>query len=121
MSCRRILLAVAVAVSVTARAAQASWLIGADAGVGVPTGTFHDLWSTGFSGQLSASYLINPRVAAGLDVSYSKFGTASGYQALLDFIHPRAGDHLTPVHYGVHRDHLVPVRGGSKLNHDAGA
>src|SRR5262245_35763253 len=116
MSCRRLLLAVTLAMIVTTPGAQAAWLIGADAGVGIPTGTFGDLWSSGFSGGISASYLVNPRFAAGIDLSYSKFGTTSDYPNLLDFIDPGASDDLTSRQYGVHGDYKIPVNGGSKFS-----
>jgi hypothetical protein len=113
---RRILLAVALAVIVTTPSAHASWLIGADAGVGIPTGTFSDLWGSGFSGGISASYLVNPRFAAGVDISHSKFGTTSDYQALLDFIDPGASDDFTSWQYGVHGDYMIPVGSESKFS-----
>jgi outer membrane protein W len=113
---RRVLLAGLIAISTVASNAHASWLIGADAGIGIPTGTFGDLWTSGFSGGISASYVLNPRFAAGIDVSYAKFGTTSDYQALLDFIDPGASDDFTSWQYGVHGDYMIPVGSGSKLS-----
>jgi hypothetical protein len=116
MSGPRILLAVWLAALLAASSAHASWLLGANAGVAMPAGTFSDLWGSGFSSGISAGYMLNPRFAAGVDASYSRFGTTSDYQALLNFIDPGASDVFTAWRYGVHGDYMIPVGSESKFS-----
>ena len=99
-----------------ASGARASWLIGADGGIALPAGTFNKVWSSGFSASLSASYLLNPRFAVGLDGSHNSFGTASDYQALLDFLDPGASETFTTWQLGAHGNWIIPVSGSSKFS-----
>src|SRR5262245_28649127 len=116
MTCRRVLLLVLLAMATITGSARASWLLGADAGVAAPTGTLSDLWSSGFTGGVSASYLLSPRFAVGIDGSYNSFGTTSDYQALLDFIDPGASNDFTIWQLGAHGHWMVPVGQGGKFS-----
>jgi outer membrane protein W len=110
MPWQRTLLTVVLAATTVAPSAQASWLIGADAGVGIPTGAYSDFWSSGFFGGVAASYMLDPRFALGVDVSYTNFGTSSDYQSLLDFLDPGASNEFTTWQYGIHGNWMIPVK-----------
>jgi len=110
------LLAAAFATAVVAPSAQASWLINANAGVGIPTGDFSDFWASGFLVGAAASYLVRPQFAIGVDGSYLKNDTSDDYQALLDFLDPGAEDQFTYQQYGVHGKWMIPTGSGSRVS-----
>lgn len=99
-----------------ASSARASWLVEADAGLGIPTGSFSDFWSSGFLAGVSASYLLSPRFAVGVDVSHTSFGPSDDYQALLDFLDPGADNQFMVWRYGAHGKWMVPTGSGRRVS-----
>ena len=113
---RRAVFLFLVVMACVATGARASWLIGADGGIAFPAGTFNKVWSSGFSASLSASYLLSPRFAVGLTGSRNGFGTASDYQAFLDFLDPGASETFTAWQFGAHGNWMIPVSDSSKFS-----
>ena len=109
-------LIVALAAAAFPLTARASWILDADIGRGMPTGSFDDFWSSGFHGGIAASYLLSPRFAVGADGSYTSFGPSDDYQALLDFLDPGAENTFSIWHLGVHGKWMVPFPSEGRLH-----
>lgn len=113
---RRAIFLFMVVMAWAAAGARASWVIGADGGIALPAGTLNKVWSSGFSASLSASYMLSPRFAVGLDASHNRFGTSSDYQALLDFLDPGASESFATWQFGAHGNWMIPVSDSSKFS-----
>ena len=110
------LLAVVIGTMTLAPGARASWTLGADLGIAIPTSTFSDAWSSGFFAGISATYALNPRFAVGAGIARAGFGMTSDYQDLLDLTDPGAENDFSAWQYGIHGRYRLPLGSGAKLD-----
>jgi len=69
---KKVILLLVVALSVVTASAQIK--VGLNGGVGIPMGTFGDVFNTGFGGGISGEYLITPNISIGLNAGIYSFG-----------------------------------------------
>jgi len=81
------------------RANAGPWVLDANAGVGIPTGTFSDAWKSGLMVGGALDYHTGP-LALGFDLSYVKNSPSADFQDALDVA--AADDDFRFVHYGGH-------------------
>lgn len=100
MDWRRILvIAVFLSAIAAVRAEAGPWVFDANAGVGIPTGTFSDAWKSGLMLGGALDYTSAP-LAIGFDLSYVKNHPSDDFQNSLDVL--GADDDFRFVHYGAH-------------------
>jgi opacity protein-like surface antigen len=83
------------------------WLIGANAGLGIPIGDFGDSWKAGPLVGASVEYALTPQLVVGVDGSYMKNKPSKDAAAELALL--SADDKFKFVHYGVHGKWIAPM------------
>jgi opacity protein-like surface antigen len=87
---------------------SATWLLEANAGVGLPQGDFGDFWGSGLLIGGSVGYLSAP-FEIGADLNFLSNDPSDDYQALLDGVD--AEDEFSFVQYGVHARWMPTMQG----------
>lgn len=87
---------------------SATWLLEANAGVGMPQGDFGDFWGSGLLIGGSLGYLSAP-FEIGADVNFLSNDPSDDYQAILD--NDDAEDEFSFVQYGVHARWMPATQG----------
>lgn len=88
--------------------ASATWLLEANAGVGMPQGDFGDFWGSGLLIGGSVGYLSAP-FEIGADVNFLSNDPSDDYQSDLDVL--GAEEEISFVQYGVHARWMPPMQG----------
>ncbi|TMQ55684.1 MAG: porin family protein [Candidatus Eisenbacteria bacterium] len=83
------------------------WLIGANAGLGIPISDFGDSWKTGPLVGASVGYALTPQLTVGVDGSYMKNKPSKDYAAELALL--SAKDEIKFIHYGMHGKWVAPT------------
>jgi opacity protein-like surface antigen len=108
MKSKILLVFLSAAVLASPTPSSATWLLEANAGVGMPQGDFGDFWGSGLLIGGSVGYLSAP-FEIGADVNFLSPDPSDDYQADLDLID--AEDEFSFVQYGVHARWMPPMQG----------
>ena len=87
---------------------SATWLLEANAGVGIPQGDFGDFWGSGLLVGGSVGYLSAP-FEIGADINFLSNDPSDDYQGVLDAI--GAEEEVSFTQYGVHARWMPPMQG----------
>lgn len=102
------LIALLMLATLAPRADAGSWLIDANAGVGIPTGDFSDAWKSGLIVGGALDYSSAP-FAIGIDASWLKNHPSADFQNVLDVL--GADDDFRFVQYGAHMKWMPQTSG----------
>jgi Outer membrane protein beta-barrel domain len=105
---RNLALVAVLVLALIPRPGTCSWLIGANAGVGIPTGSFSDYFKSGLLIGGSVGYVSTP-FEIGADASWQKNNPSDDYQAALDLA--SADGEAQFLQYGVHANWMPSTSG----------
>src|SRR5688572_22879086 len=108
MKSKVLLVLLSAVVLVSPTQGSATWLLEANAGVGMPQGDFGDFWGSGLLVGGSVGYLSAP-FEIGADVNFLSNDPSDDYQSALDAID--AENEVSFVQYGVHARWMPTMQG----------